>query len=330
MKKIGLLAASLFVLSAQAAHLRLPVNVVTSLPSCGGSVETDRTSNGQINLIFRQVKDCSNFDIVSTGFGILDAGYKSKKIPEQGRGTRGGSFTIPQVYIDRGLNIIRVEVKSNSGAHSDTIDLVFVAGFNPRPNPRPFPIHPVNPRSLRGYCPDSDHSEFAAAKRYAYSTAGLNMTDANAIQWALNYVQSHRCGTIAEYQARFTELKSYAYSTQFLNKSDSEAIKFASENVESFTAADVQEWKANFKEVQSFFYSTTYLNLSSSVAAAKADEWVRRDCGGKAQLDNLKAMYTKEYQFAYSTSGLNMSSSAATAYAVNKISRASRCSDLFQ
>lgn len=328
MKKLGFLAASLFVLSAQAAHLVLPVNVVTSLPSCGGSVETSRSASGQINIVFRQVKDCSNFDILSTDFGILDAGYKSKKLQDQGRGNRGGSFTIPQVYIDRGMNAIRVEVKSNSGAHKDTIDLLFVAGRPTQPGPRPLP--PVQHGSLKGFCPDHDHSNFAEAKRFAYSTSGLNMSDSAAINWALDYQRSHRCGTIQEYQARYVELKGYAYSTSFMNKSDSEAKVFALENVETTSVNEVQGWKATFPHIQSFLYSTSYLNMSSGPAALKADQWVRRYCGNQSQIDALKAEYTREYQFAYSTSGLNMSSSAATQYAIQKISRSTRCSDLFR
>ncbi len=323
MKKLSFLFASFLVLSAQAAHLVLPANVQTDLPSCGGTIQTNQ-SNGQYNLIFRNVKDCSNFDIVATDFGIIDANYQAKKIPENGSGTRSGSFTIPQAYIDRGLNTIRVEVKSNKGAHSDTIDLVFVAGPS-----RPQPV-PVNPTSLKGRCQDNDHSNFAAAKSFAYSPSGLNMSDSQATNWALDYQNSHRCNTIAEYQARFTELKKYAYSPSYMNKSDSEAAQFALQNVEETTAADVKGWMATFTPAQQFFYSPSYLNMDSSRSSSKADQWVRRGCGSIGQIEQIKAEFTNQYKFAYSPSGLNKSSSEAIQYAVQKISGMSRCSDLFR
>jgi hypothetical protein len=325
------LFASLFLLAAgvaQAGHLVLPVNVITDLPSCGGTVETSR-NNGSVNLVFRKVKDCSNFDILSTAFGILDADYKAKKIPQDSTGLRTGSFTIPKIYIDRGINAIRVVVKSNSGAHSDTIDLVFVSGPNPIPHPIPHPI-PVQPGNLRGYCSDSDYSQFKAAKSFAYSPSGLNLSDTAATEWALDYNRTHRCYTIEEYKARFTELKQYAYSPSYLNKSDSEAVRFALEHAEQVTVNEAREWKANFSLIQQFFYSPSYLNRSSQVAAERSDQWVRRFCGGANEISNLKSEYSKHYSFAYSPSGLNYSSERAAQYAVSKISYLTHCSDLLR
>lgn len=310
---------------ARADHLILPVNVITNLPSCGGTVETDRTRTGQINVVFRKVQQCSNFDIVSKGFGILDIDYKAKKIPQDSAGTRTGSFTIPQVYIDRGLNAIRLEVRSNSGAHEDLIDLVFVAG------PTPVQPHPVPSHSLRGYCNDVDYSNFRSAKSFAYSAAGLNYSDSQATQWALEYNRTHRCYTIDEYRARFVELKSYGYSASFLNLSDSAARDFALRHVETTTVHQVQQWKATFQAVQPFFYGAGFLNMSSSAAADRADQWVRRgNCGDAARVAYLKSEFQRHYQFAYSPSGLNLSSSQAAAYAVSKVSYLTPCSDLFR
>lgn len=99
----------------------------TYLPSCGGTVEVT-SKGGQVNLVFRNVENCSNFDIVSNS-GERFA-YQAKKLQKQGK-QRGGSFTIPKHMIRDifdsflGFNRIKVRVNSNSGAHTDTIIVKF-------------------------------------------------------------------------------------------------------------------------------------------------------------------------------------------------------------
>ena len=93
------------------------------LPSCGGTVELDVTY-GNVNLIFRNVENCSNFDILSSGGDSVD--YPNKKLQEQGRG-RGGSFTLPRRVLDFGLNGVQVVVKSNSGKTNDYVFVQFLA-----------------------------------------------------------------------------------------------------------------------------------------------------------------------------------------------------------
>ncbi len=319
---LGLLA---FAGVARAGTLVLPVNVQTDLPSCEGTVETNRNGN-QINIVFRKVKFCSNFDIVSTGFGILDAGYKAKKIPETSTGLRGGSFTIPQAYIDRGLNIITVEVRSNKGAHSDTIKLVFAT------NPVQ-PIVPVIPQpvhgTLRGFCADHDYSNFKAAKAFAYSGSGLGKFDSEATAWASEYNRTHRCNTIGEYKARFTALFDYGYNGSYLGKFTSEARTFALGYVETTEVPTVEAWKALFSVVQPFFYDGKYLGLFTSSARQRTDEWVRRGtCGNARLIAAIKSEFTRHFNFASSSAGLNQFTTQARAYAAAKVRNMTSCSDL--
>ncbi len=92
------------------------------LPECGGSAEL-KVTNGQANLIFRNLENCSNFDIIGNNGESLN--YENKKIGTEQN--RSGSFTLPRRFLDFGLNGVLVVVKSNSGAHADTILLKFIA-----------------------------------------------------------------------------------------------------------------------------------------------------------------------------------------------------------
>jgi len=96
---------------------------VASLGACGGVVQT-KVSNGQLNIVFQNVQNCSNFDIVSANGERID--YPNLKL--QGvDGSRSGSFTLPKKVIDFGGNIVRVQLKSNSGQTSDLLVISFLA-----------------------------------------------------------------------------------------------------------------------------------------------------------------------------------------------------------
>lgn len=204
---------------------------------------------------------------------------------------------------------------------------------NPRPTPPP--IYPPNYGggygSLRGYCPDYDHQEFYAAKTFAYSTSGMDLSSDQSAQWALNYVQTHRCGTIKEYVARFKALYSMAYSTSGLNMSAANARAYSAERVEYVTEPQIQQIVETATAVRSFVYSTSGLNRDSATAGRVAMAWIDRGtCGNAQEVEMIRQHYSKEYAFAYSTSGLNMSSNGARDYALGKISRYTRCIDLLR
>ena len=98
-------------------------NSVETLKSCGGVVQT-KVSNGKLNVIFKNVTDCSNFDIVKANGEKVN--YPNQKLGGKD-GARAGSFTLPQSVVDFGGNIVRVALKSNSGKTSDMIVITFIA-----------------------------------------------------------------------------------------------------------------------------------------------------------------------------------------------------------
>jgi len=126
MKKMILALVALVAISSQsfAGTRTLYTNGRVDLPSCGGSADLDIEWNGDANLKLSGIDFCSNFDIVAGTFNRVI--YDSKKIPGK-NGNRGGSFTIPKRFITFGVNDIVVTIKSNSGAHSDRVHLVFLA-----------------------------------------------------------------------------------------------------------------------------------------------------------------------------------------------------------
>ena len=114
------------------------------LPSCEGTVEMTKSDQGnrggeQVNLVFRDVRFCSNFDIVSNAGESLS--YDGKKIPEQRGGLRGGSFTLPKRVLERGWNNVKIVIRSNSAEHQDVLKVQFVVVPVPQPAPRPDPVY---------------------------------------------------------------------------------------------------------------------------------------------------------------------------------------------
>jgi hypothetical protein len=184
---------------------------------------------------------------------------------------------------------------------------------------------------LRGFCQDFDHSQFMAAKSFAYGGSGLNYDDQTATNWALNYNQNHACGTIQEYSARYTELYGYAYSGSYMNMDANGARDYALRYVEFMTVPQVREWKDSFAAVYQLFYSGSYMNDDAQTSVAGARAWNERgNCGDLRTVDGMKAEYSRQYQFAYSGSGLNYSSQGAKDYAVNAIRYMTPCGDLLK
>jgi hypothetical protein len=110
-------------------YVTLTLNQEAYLDACGGMVSITRSPQGnnggeQVNLVFRGVENCSNFDILSNDGARIN--YPNKKL-QGSAGNYHGSFTLPKFVIDYGFNNVKVVVKSDSGKHSDTIKVAFVA-----------------------------------------------------------------------------------------------------------------------------------------------------------------------------------------------------------
>lgn len=108
---------------AQAARFTMTIGETGYLGSCGGQISINNGgSDDQVNVVLRNVKNCSNFDILTANGDSVY--YDSKKIPGT-NGNRDGSFSVPSRFFDYGSNTVRVQVRSNSAEHSDIITIKF-------------------------------------------------------------------------------------------------------------------------------------------------------------------------------------------------------------
>lgn len=241
-------------------------------------------------------------------------------------------------YLNERVSLVDIRAES-FGATSDilihalsqegTPDLIVVDLAPPPPvRPQP-PVRPEPPPSygtdLGGYCRDVNHTQFYEAKNFAYSPQGLNMNQDQATQWALNYNNTHACGTISEYSARFTILRGIAYSPEGFNMTGQDAARWALQLVEYTGRPEAQQMEATIKAIRSFAYSPRGLNMSSQEAGSLARRWVENRCEGTSLIRDMQARFEREYDFAYSPQGLNMTREEATRYAINRVGYMSRC-----
>lgn len=126
----AVVSAQSFQLAAGAGDAARYPNVVLDsyttyarLPNCSGTVEL-KIAGGNVNLIFRNVVNCSNFDITNSNGDFVD--YANKKLGGGDR-DRSGSFTIPRRFVDWGHNGIIVSLQSNSKKTRDLIRIHFWA-----------------------------------------------------------------------------------------------------------------------------------------------------------------------------------------------------------
>lgn len=113
------LISGLFAANAFAGYVSIGVGTgERALPSCGGTVEVNNGgNNNQLNVVFRNVQDCSNLSIPEKA--------KTYKLQEQVRG-RGGSYTVTTAEKKRpGFHSAELTLESNSGAHSDEIEVYY-------------------------------------------------------------------------------------------------------------------------------------------------------------------------------------------------------------
>ncbi|OYZ16237.1 MAG: hypothetical protein B7Y39_15820 [Bdellovibrio sp. 28-41-41] len=203
-----------------------------------------------------------------------------------------------------------------------------------RPMPRP-PVVVPTPNygygSLRGYCQDYDHSQFMIAKQFATSYNGPYLSQSEATRWALEYNREHRCGTITEFSSRFQALKSLATSYNGLYLRETEARVYAAEKAEYHTTADVAELVNTIAKLKSFVTAYNGLYKGQSDAGRIARNWTdRNNCENSSQIQMMWDQFNREYQFATSYNGLYLGQTEARNYALGKVSRMSRCSDLLR
>lgn len=113
------MVSALFASSAFAGYVSIGVGTgERALPSCGGTVEVNNGGNdNQLNVVFRNVQDCSNLSIPEKN--------KTYKLQEQVRG-RGGSYTVTTAEKKRtGFHSADLSLESNSGAHGDEIEVYY-------------------------------------------------------------------------------------------------------------------------------------------------------------------------------------------------------------
>lgn len=94
-----------------------------SLRDCGGNV-TVKVDLEQVNLVFREVQNCSKFDILGSNGESVD--YPRKSLNDS-RAGYSGSFTIPQRFIRGGGNAVKVILRSNTGFHDEVILIRFLS-----------------------------------------------------------------------------------------------------------------------------------------------------------------------------------------------------------
>ena len=125
-KSLGLLAVLFVSASAFAGYGSMTIGEYASLPDCGGTIkvtESDNQGSDQVNIVFKDVVNCSNFDILSSNGDAVN--YPNKKLQGEDR-ARSGSFTLPKRVLGEGFNSIQVRVQSNSRKTMDTINVLFI------------------------------------------------------------------------------------------------------------------------------------------------------------------------------------------------------------
>jgi len=126
-KTLGLLtlAMAFGAQAAMAATGTMTLGEYAQLPDCGGTIKVSivhRDNQERVQIQFKDVVNCSNFDILSAnGDKVI---YKSKKLSGEHM-SRDGRFLIPRDLIDLGMNSVRINIKSDTGMHSDTIRVKF-------------------------------------------------------------------------------------------------------------------------------------------------------------------------------------------------------------
>jgi len=181
--------------------------------------------------------------------------------------------------------------------------------------------------NLQGFCNDFDRSQFFAAKNFAFSGSGLDLSSQGATQWALNYNNTHACGTINEYQQRFSILRNFAFSGSGLDLSSQGAIDYALSKVE-VTSVEAAQFEINvFARVKNFSFSGSGMDLTSTDSEQLALEWINDRCDHTNRLEAIISRFISEKNFAFSGAGLDLSSVESIRYAARSVAPMSRCGE---
>lgn len=213
--------------------------------------------------------------------------------------------------------------KTRGNWTSVSVKDVEMSASAPRVNPAPRRTDPEmnTSLSLLGYCKDRNRKQFSAAKDFAYNRMNLGMND--AINWANEYNELHRCGTIGEYSARYEQLFDLAYNVINMNLTDARTLALA--KVETTTSEMASRLRKQYNAIHNLTYNV--MNLSYSQARATSLQWINREgCEGPGHINRLTNEYQGEFDYAYN--GMNRSYSEARTFAVNKIKKQSVCGEL--
>ena len=141
---------------------------------------------------------------------------------------------------------------------------------------------------LTGTCADDDHAQFIEAKVFARAQNGLYMSDANAVQWALAFNQTHKCGTIVTFEARYHAL--YSYATDYLGLGNlfdaSDVRSYAFRFVEDKSVDTVNAWKRTFPVIKNFLGHYLFNNDHNATEGAK--DWNEQNCGPAAAVQAIQ------------------------------------------
>ena len=191
----------------------------------------------------------------------------------------------------------------------------------PLPPKEPMISQPTQSVSLLGFCEDTDHEQFYAAKDFAINTMGLMTSEAT--KWALQYNETHKCQSIKSFSARYKALFHFANSVAGMMTTESK--KYALEKIEKNSVKMIETKTAQYKAMFSFLNETAGKMTSESSAVSL--KWISNDkCEGAEGISALKKLYVKEFKFA--NEGMNLMSSESGAFAMKKVKKASACGEL--
>ncbi|OQW46924.1 MAG: hypothetical protein A4S09_03185 [Proteobacteria bacterium SG_bin7] len=201
------------------------------------------------------------------------------------------------------LEVIEAEVNLQIGSSMQTLQLrtdgqilISLLGatvqnqITPPPIPVPIPPRPIPPRPFPQPVPQplplpsfivcaNDalnvyQATFQRVKNFAYSTSGLDMTEAQSTQFAIDYTNHNACDEADGYMRRISSLREFAYSTAGLDMTSAQARQFAIENENKVCILD-NSFVGEFKQLYNFAYSTSGLNMTSAQARNYAWEKIQ-------------------------------------------------------
>jgi hypothetical protein len=126
-------------------------------------------------------------------------------------------------------------------------------------------------RTPRQLCANDDISALSVAtktiKDFAYASDGLNLTDAAATQYALDWTKTYPCNAANEFARVGKNLRNYAYGSNGLNLASSAAADYVETSITRVCDLSV-DYVVEGKKFYDYAYSSSGLNMTSSQASA--------------------------------------------------------------